>query len=74
MTFDDFAGARLPAVLRFATALTGDRDLAKDLVQEVHGITAGWGVGGPPCRGSGWWCARPRGVGVSPRGLAPLRG
>ena len=35
MTFDDFAVARLPAVLRFATALTGDPDLAKDLVQEV---------------------------------------
>jgi RNA polymerase sigma-70 factor (sigma-E family) len=35
MTFDDFADARLPAVLRFATALTGDPDLAKDLVQEV---------------------------------------
>ena len=35
MTFDEFTGARLPAVLRFATALTGDPDLAKDLVQEV---------------------------------------
>jgi RNA polymerase sigma-70 factor (sigma-E family) len=35
MTFDEFAGARLPAVLRFAAALTGDPDLAKDLVQEV---------------------------------------
>ena len=35
MTFDEFAGARLPAVLRFATALAGDPDLAKDLVQEV---------------------------------------
>lgn len=35
MTFDEFASARLPAVLRFATALTGDPDLAKDLVQEV---------------------------------------
>jgi RNA polymerase sigma factor (sigma-70 family) len=35
MTFDEFAGARLQAVLRFATALTGDPDLAKDLVQEV---------------------------------------
>jgi RNA polymerase sigma-70 factor (sigma-E family) len=35
MTFDEFAGARLPAVLRFATALTGDPELAKDLVQEV---------------------------------------
>ena len=35
MTFDEFAAARLQAVLRFATALTGDPDLAKDLVQEV---------------------------------------
>jgi RNA polymerase sigma-70 factor (sigma-E family) len=35
MTFDEFASARLPAVLRFAAALTGDPDLAKDLVQEV---------------------------------------
>jgi RNA polymerase sigma-70 factor (sigma-E family) len=35
MTFDEFADARLPAMLRFATALTGDQDLAKDLVQEV---------------------------------------
>lgn len=35
MTFDEFASARLQAVLRFATALTGDPDLAKDLVQEV---------------------------------------
>jgi RNA polymerase sigma-70 factor (sigma-E family) len=35
MTFDEFAGARLQAMLRFATALSGDPDLAKDLVQEV---------------------------------------
>ncbi len=35
MTFDEFAAARLPAMLRFATALRGDPDLAKDLVQEV---------------------------------------
>jgi len=35
MTFDEFAAARLPGMLRFATALTGDPDLAKDLVQEV---------------------------------------
>lgn len=35
MTFDEFAGAWLPAMLRFATALTGDQDLAKDVVQEV---------------------------------------
>ena len=35
MTFDEFAGARLEAVVRFATALTGDPHLAKDLVQEV---------------------------------------
>lgn len=35
MTFDEFAATRLPAMLGFATALTGDPDLAKDLVQEV---------------------------------------
>ena len=35
MTFDEFTAARLPTMLRFATALTGDPDLAKDLVQEV---------------------------------------
>ena len=35
MTFDEFAAAQLPAVLRFATALSGDPELAKDLVQEV---------------------------------------
>jgi RNA polymerase sigma-70 factor (sigma-E family) len=35
MTFDEFARKWLPAVLRFATALAGDPDLAKDLVQEV---------------------------------------
>jgi RNA polymerase sigma-70 factor (sigma-E family) len=35
MTFEEFAAARLPGMLRFATALTGDPDLAKDLVQEV---------------------------------------
>src|SRR5690348_7704197 len=35
MTFDEFAGTRLPGMLRFATALAGDPDLAKDLVQEV---------------------------------------
>ena len=35
MTFEEFAAARLPAVLRFAGVLTGDRDLAGDVVQEV---------------------------------------
>ena len=35
MTFEEFAAARLPAVLRFAAVLTGDRDLAGDVVQEV---------------------------------------
>jgi RNA polymerase sigma-70 factor (sigma-E family) len=35
MTFDEFAAARLPAVLRLATALAGDPEVAKDLVQEV---------------------------------------
>lgn len=35
MTFDEWARARLPALLRFAAALTGDRGLAEDVVQEV---------------------------------------
>ncbi|WP_211290784.1 SigE family RNA polymerase sigma factor [Kineococcus xinjiangensis] len=35
MTFEEFATARLPELLRYAAALTGDRDLAQDVVQEV---------------------------------------
>jgi RNA polymerase sigma-70 factor (sigma-E family) len=35
MRFEEFAAARLPAVLRFAGVLTGDRRLAEDVVQEV---------------------------------------
>jgi RNA polymerase sigma-70 factor (sigma-E family) len=35
MDFDEFAVARLPAALRFATVLTGDRATAEDIVQEV---------------------------------------
>ena len=35
MTFDEFAVSRLPGLLRYAVMLTGDRDLAQDLVQEV---------------------------------------
>lgn len=35
MSFEEFAEARLPAMLRYAALLTGDRELAKDLVQEV---------------------------------------
>lgn len=35
MRFEEFATARLPAVLRFAGVLTGDRGLAEDVVQEV---------------------------------------
>jgi DNA-directed RNA polymerase specialized sigma24 family protein len=33
--FEEFAAARLPAVLKFAAVLTGDRGLAEDVVQEV---------------------------------------
>jgi DNA-directed RNA polymerase specialized sigma24 family protein len=35
MTFEEFAAARLGAVLRFAAVLTGDRATAEDVVQEV---------------------------------------
>ncbi len=35
MRFEEFAASRLPAVLRFAGVLTGDRALAEDVVQEV---------------------------------------
>ena len=35
LAFDGFARARLPALLRFGYALTGDRDAAADLVQEA---------------------------------------
>jgi len=35
MTFEEFAVSRLPAVLRFAAVLTGDRASAEDIVQEI---------------------------------------
>jgi RNA polymerase sigma-70 factor (sigma-E family) len=35
MTFEEFAAARLPAVLRFAAVLAGDRATAEDIAQEV---------------------------------------
>ncbi|HEX3706951.1 MAG TPA: SigE family RNA polymerase sigma factor [Mycobacteriales bacterium] len=35
MTFEDFAATRLPGLLRYAVMLTGDQDLAQDVVQEV---------------------------------------
>jgi RNA polymerase sigma-70 factor (sigma-E family) len=35
MTFEEFAAAQLPAVLRFAAVLAGDRAAAEDLTQEV---------------------------------------
>src|SRR5215475_9614413 len=45
MTFEEFAATRLPAVLRFAAVLTGDRGLAEDVVQEVLIRAAGrWQV------------------------------
>ena len=33
--FDDFATRELPSLLRYAAVLTGDHDLARDLVQDV---------------------------------------
>jgi RNA polymerase sigma-70 factor (sigma-E family) len=35
VTFEEFAVARLHSLLRYAVVLTGDRDLAQDVVQEV---------------------------------------
>jgi RNA polymerase sigma-70 factor (sigma-E family) len=35
VTFEEFAARRLPAVLRFAAVLTGDRAAAEDIVQEA---------------------------------------
>lgn len=35
VTFEEFAMARLPSLLRYAVVLIGDRDLAQDIVQEV---------------------------------------
>jgi RNA polymerase sigma-70 factor (sigma-E family) len=35
MRFEEFAAARLPAMLRYAMLLTGDREEARDIVQEV---------------------------------------
>ena len=35
MTFEEFTAGRLPALLRYAAVLTGERGLAEDVVQEV---------------------------------------
>jgi RNA polymerase sigma-70 factor (sigma-E family) len=35
VSFEEFVAARLPALLRYAVVLTGDRHLAEDLVQDV---------------------------------------
>jgi RNA polymerase sigma-70 factor (sigma-E family) len=35
VTFTEFAATRLPRLLRYAVMLTGDRELAQDIVQEV---------------------------------------
>lgn len=35
MRFDEFAREQLPGLVRFAAVLTGDRDLAQDLVQDA---------------------------------------
>ncbi|GAA0463678.1 RNA polymerase [Paractinoplanes deccanensis] len=37
MTFELFMAARLPSLLRYAVVLTGDRELAQEIVQDVLG-------------------------------------
>jgi DNA-directed RNA polymerase specialized sigma24 family protein len=39
VTFEQFAVARLPSLLRYAVVLTGDPDLAQDVVQKVMART-----------------------------------
>jgi RNA polymerase sigma-70 factor (sigma-E family) len=39
VSFEVFAAARLPRLLRYAVVLTGDTDLAQDIVQEVMART-----------------------------------
>jgi RNA polymerase sigma-70 factor (sigma-E family) len=41
MTFDEFVHARLPALLRYAAVLAGDRELAQDVVQDALVIAHG---------------------------------
>jgi len=44
VTFEEFAGARLQSLLRYATVLTGDPHLAQDIVQDVLvRVHARWG-------------------------------
>ena len=54
MSFEEYVAARLPAMLRYAVLLTGDRHLAEDLVQDVLIRAQGrWRrivAGGPPDR------------------------
>jgi DNA-directed RNA polymerase specialized sigma24 family protein len=47
MRFEEFAGNRLPALLRCAFLLTGDRELARDIVQEVltRALVRWWRIG-----------------------------
>jgi RNA polymerase sigma-70 factor (sigma-E family) len=54
VSFEEFVAARLPALLRYAVLLTGDRHLAEDLVQDVliraHPRWRRIVAGGPPDR------------------------
>jgi RNA polymerase sigma-70 factor (sigma-E family) len=47
MEFEEFMAVRLPALLRYAAVLTGDRDLAQDVVQDamVRAHARWWRIG-----------------------------
>jgi hypothetical protein len=60
VTFEQFAVARLPSLVRYAIVLTGDRYLAQDIVQEGWpGRRSGGGASARrihPRRTCAGWC------------------
>ena len=49
MTFEEFAAARLPALVRYAAVLTVDREQARDIVQTALARAPGPGPSTSTC-------------------------